>query len=159
MEIQNQKCVAELQKKIEDITSKNVKLQEVPQTSFSNIENCKSKADGFEEEQSSSLSKIARLKDVINEQTEKLSTQNTRIEDLLKHGADMEKLSKSLELQNETQKESAVAVEKLEKQLTSRKKTFDDTRDEFQRKLEASELRVSDLQASVDSDMNYKKCA
>jgi len=159
MEIQNQKCVAELQKKIEDITSKNVKLQEVPQTSFSNTENCKSKDDGFEEEQSSSLSKITRLKDVINEQTEKLSTQNTRIEDLLKHGADMEKLSKSLELQNETQKESAVAVEKLEKQLTSRKKTFDDTRDEFQRKLEASELRVSDLQASVDSDMNYKKCA
>merc|ERR1719204_1241729 len=159
MEIQNQKCVAELQKKIEDITSKNVKLQEVPQTSFSNTENCKSKDDGFEEEQSSSLSKITRLKDVINEQTEKLSTQNTRIEDLLKHGADMEKLSKSLELQNETQKESAVAVEKLEKQLTSRKKTFDDTRDEFQRKLEASELRVSDLQASVDIQIDSKSCA
>jgi len=164
MEMQNQKCVAELQKKIEDITSKNAALNEVLQTSFSNIENWKRKADGFEEEQSFSLSKITRLEDVINEQTEKLSAQNTRIEDLVKHGADMEQLSISLELQNETQKESyAVAVEKLDKQLSSRKKTFDDevlsTRDEFQRKLDASESRVSHLQASVDTDMNARKCA
>jgi len=164
IEIQNQKCVAELQKKIEDITSKNAKLNDVLQTSLSNIENWKSKADGFEEEQSSSLSKITRLEDVINEQTEKLSAQNTRLEDLVKHGADMEQLSKSLEQQNQTQKESyAVAVEKLEKQLTSRKKTFDDevksTSDELQRKLDASESQVSDLQASVDTDMNSKKCA
>jgi len=117
LEIQKEKCIGGLQLTIKDITSKNVKLNAEVQTSLSLIESWKSKADGLGEELSVSLSKITTLEDIINEQTQRMTTQKISLEDLQNHQADMEQLNKSLKLKNQTQKEThAIAVEKLEKQ-------------------------------------------
>jgi len=92
-----------------------------------------------------------------------MSIQKITLEGLQNHQADMEQLSKSLELKNQTQIEThVVAVEKLKKQLTSRKKTFNEvlwTRAEFQRKFHASESRASNLQATVDTGLAFRKLA